>query len=161
MLHYLTILLIDDDRNSRNQFFLALDLLKVNKACICFDNHIDAMSYAAEQQIKPDYIFLKTIKPVSNGKQGLDDVKNAPCMEHVPVILYATSFDPNDLVQVKHLGAADWLVKQSDLHILKNALKSIFIPNRTLAAHRKRKRAMVHKSSNGHSNKDKQTGLPV
>ncbi|WP_212004218.1 hypothetical protein [Chitinophaga sp. HK235] len=122
----ITCLLIDEQKDSRNQFFLALDLLQISKACICFDNPGQALSYAAMHQWKPDYIFLRTNRPALDGKNNLGHLQRLPLLADVPVIFYAKEFCPDDMTRMKYLGAADWLIKSSDLHALRDGLKLIF-----------------------------------
>lgn len=118
--------LIDEMRDNRNQFFLALDLLQVTQACICFDNAAHALSYATGQQGKPDYIFLHTRRPAVDGVRQLEEILQSPLLKDVPVIFYAQSFDPEDMTRMKFMGATDWMVKPSNLHALRDGLRMIF-----------------------------------
>ncbi|MBC9910272.1 response regulator [Chitinophaga varians] len=118
--------LIDEMRDNRNQFFLALDLLQVTQACICFDNAAHALSYATRQPGKPDYIFLHTRRPAVDGIRQLEEIQQSPVLKDVPVIFYAPSFDPEDMTRMKFMGAADWMVKPSGVHALRDGLKLIF-----------------------------------
>ncbi|NML39201.1 response regulator [Chitinophaga sp. G-6-1-13] len=118
--------LIDDVRDNRNQFFLALDLLQVTQACICFDNAAHALSYATRQPGKPDYIFLHTRRPAVDGVRQLEEILQSQLLKDVPVIFYAPSFDPEDMTRMKFMGATDWMVKPSNLHALRDGLRLIF-----------------------------------
>lgn len=118
--------LIDDIRDNRNQFFLALDLLQVTQACICFDNAGHALSYTTRQPGKPDYIFLHTRRPAVDGIRQLGEILQSPLLKDVPVIFYAPSFNPEDMTRMKFMGATDWMVKPSNLHALRDGLKLIF-----------------------------------
>ncbi|QJB31158.1 response regulator [Chitinophaga oryzae] len=118
--------LIDEVRDNRNQFFLALDLLQATRACICFDNAPHALSYAAQQAYKPDYIFLHTRQPGIDGVRQLEELLQSPLLADVPVIFYAASFNPEDMTRMKFMGATDWMVKPSNLHALRDGLKLIF-----------------------------------
>jgi CheY-like chemotaxis protein len=126
MKHKFSCFLIDESRDNRNQFFLALDLLQMTQACICFDNAPHALSYAAQQADKPDYIFLHTRQPAVDGIRQLEEIVKSPLLKDVPVIFYAASFVPEDMTRMKFLGAADWMVKPSNLHALRDGLKLIF-----------------------------------
>lgn len=118
--------LIDEQRDNRNQFFLALDLLQATKACICFDNAAHALSYAAQQTGKPDYIFLHTRQPAVDGCRQLEELLKSPLLADVPVVFYAATFNPEDMTRMKFLGATDWMVKPSNLHALRDGLRLIF-----------------------------------
>ncbi|SKA42801.1 Response regulator receiver domain-containing protein [Chitinophaga eiseniae] len=118
--------LIDEIRDNRNQFFLALDLLQATRACICFDNATHALSYAAQKGGKPDYIFLHTRQPGLDGVRQLEALQQSPLLADVPVIFYAASFNPEDMTRMKFMGATDWMVKPSNLHALRDGLKLIF-----------------------------------
>jgi CheY-like chemotaxis protein len=62
----------------------------------------------------PSLIFLDLNMPRLNGRKVLFELKNNPEYRNIPVIIYGTSSNEKDRAELKALGAADYLVKQSD-----------------------------------------------
>jgi CheY-like chemotaxis protein len=65
--------------------------------------------------------------PRINGRQVLFELKNDPAYINIPVIIYSTSSNEKDRAELKALGAADYLVKQSDYCALKTELTTILL----------------------------------
>ncbi len=73
----------------------------------------------------PDLIFLDLNMPKLNGKQVLKEIKRSHALQHVPVIMYSTSFAPHDIQEVTYLGAAFHLLKPSRFDDLCKSLRVI------------------------------------
>jgi CheY-like chemotaxis protein len=138
-------LLIDPDRDRRNQFYLALDLLCVSKACISQDNTSKALDYFKKHPgLIPDYIFLDSLLPSDEVPHFLRELRKIKRLKQVPVIWYAPSFAPEQQQAIREAGFAAGLAKQSDLYKLKGNLKVLFqselqeivVPDETSAATR-------------------------
>ncbi|RFS20201.1 hypothetical protein DVR12_21025 [Chitinophaga silvatica] len=117
-------LLIDADRDRRNQFFMALDLLGNSKACICQDNLESAIEYLKTHQdsFTPDYIFLDA---EANQTTLVPSFPSA-LKTNVPVIWYSGSYHSSCEISLKQEGWAAGLTKQSNLLQLKANLKTLF-----------------------------------
>ncbi|HEY8957577.1 hypothetical protein [Chitinophaga sp.] len=138
-------LLIDPDRDRRNQFYLALDLLNVSKACIAQDNTSKALDYFKKHpDLIPDYIFLDSLLPSDETPRFLKELRKIKRLVQVPVIWYAASFDADQQQAIREAGFAAGLAKQSDVHKLKGNLQVLFrselqgtvVPDETSAATR-------------------------
>ncbi|HEY9257960.1 response regulator [Chitinophaga sp.] len=123
----LTSLLIDPDRDRRNQFYLALDLLNISKACVAQDNTTRALEYLKKQSgFTPDYIFLDSLQPSDEAILFLREVRKVKRLKQVPLIWYAASFEPAQQEAIREAGFAAGLAKQDNLHKLKENLKVLF-----------------------------------
>jgi CheY-like chemotaxis protein len=118
---------IDPDRDRRNQFYLALDLLNVSKACISQDNTSKALDYFKKHpDLVPDYIFLDSLLPSDETPQFLRELRKIKRLKQVPVIWYAASFERDQQQAIREAGFAAGLAKQSDLYKLKGNLTVLF-----------------------------------
>jgi|GEM_PF-1131738 len=123
----LTSLLIDPDRDRRNQFYLALDLLNISKACISQDNTSRALDYFKKHAgFTPDYIFLDSLQPSDEAVFFLQEMRKIKRLKQVPLIWYAASFEPVQQQFIREAGFAAGLAKQENVHKLKENLKVLF-----------------------------------
>ena len=117
-------LLIDPDRDRRNQFFMALDLLGNSKACICQDSVESALHYLTQAGFSPDFIFMdaeanqSTLLPVFPAA-----LKNQ--LPKTPIVWYSGSYHASAGTILKREGWAAGLTKQGNLLQLKAALKEL------------------------------------
>ncbi|MFY0256307.1 hypothetical protein ACDQ55_20395 [Chitinophaga sp. 30R24] len=122
----LTSLLIDPDRDRRNQFYLALDLLSISKACISQDNISNALDYLKKNpDFKPDYIFLDSLQPADEASSFLKEIRKMKRLKLVPLIWYAASWEPEHMQAIHESGFAAGLAKQDSLHALKEHLSAL------------------------------------
>jgi CheY-like chemotaxis protein len=64
-----------------------------------------------EIEPKPDLILLDIVMPKKGGFEVMEEMKNNPELEKIPVIVISNSGQPVELDKAKKLGARDWLVK--------------------------------------------------
>jgi CheY-like chemotaxis protein len=128
-----TLLLVDDDEDDRILFQEAVSVL--DKSIQCWtatdgQHALQILSY--DLVVLPDLIFLDLNMPRMNGLEFLHAIKGNRSLRSIPVIIYSTSCNPNDIAQAKNLGALDFLTKPSDfndlysklIHVLNRHLKS-------------------------------------
>lgn len=61
----------------------------------------------------PDIILLDMILPKKNGFEVLQEMKQEPALQHIPVLVLSNLGQDQDIEQAKALGAADYLVKSN------------------------------------------------
>ena len=108
----MTIFLVDDDEDDRKLFFEAA--VEIDKTIICVGapNGDDALSYLGDgANSVPDYIFLDLRMPGMSGQDCLEEIKRDPRLSRVPVIVYTTSREVKDSIELKRLGAAHFMSK--------------------------------------------------
>ena len=129
----ISCLLIDPDRDRRNQFFMALDLLGNSKACICQDSVESALNYLKEQVgFSPDFIFMDA----EANQSTLLPVFPAALKNQLPkttIVWYSGSYHASAEIALKKAGWATGLTKLSNLLQLKAALKSLLEQDFTVA----------------------------
>ena len=108
----MTILLVDDDEDDRKLFCEAAAEIDNTIICVAAPNGDEALSYLADRgNDVPDYIFLDLRMPGLSGQDCLEEIKKDPRLARVPVIVYTTSKEVKDSIELKRLGAAHFMSK--------------------------------------------------
>jgi CheY-like chemotaxis protein len=121
----MVILVVDDDIDDLSFFTDALKELDPQIECVTAMNGIEALRRLENLSVRPDYIFLDLNMPKMNGKQCLKHIKNSVLFQSIPVIIYSTSRQPDDMDEVRELGAAAFLVKPNKFQQLKEEIAAI------------------------------------
>jgi CheY-like chemotaxis protein len=119
-------LLIDDDLDDHEIFSMALEEIQFDFQLTSAYNATQALDMLKSGKATPDFIFLDLNMPRINGKQCLVEIKNIPRVESIPVIIYSTSSEIKDLLEVQRLGAEAYIVKSSSIKDLVSALTDFF-----------------------------------
>lgn len=122
----MVILNVDDDQEDREFFCMAMLEIDHSAICLTANSGIEALAILKKQNPLPDYIFLDINMPMMNGKQCLKELKSIPDLKEIPVIMYSTSTDTNEIKECYRLGAEDFLIKPNNYQKLVNDLTSIF-----------------------------------
>ncbi|MEO8150684.1 MAG: response regulator [Bacteroidia bacterium] len=118
------VLFVDDDADDQYLFKDALSELQNVPECIIANNGLDALEKIAWPP-PPDIIFLDINMPVMDGFECLSILKRQDRYKDIPVIIYSTSSQPNDVERSKKLGASLFLTKPNNFTFLIEALNKI------------------------------------
>jgi len=109
---HITILLVDDDEDDRKLFFEAVKEVDNKIRCISAGNCQEALHYLkTETNILPDFIFLDLRMPGYSGKKCLEEIKKDARLLPIPVIIYTTSREVNESIELKKMGAVYFMSK--------------------------------------------------
>jgi CheY-like chemotaxis protein len=122
----MVIFYADDDVEDCELFREALFHLDSAITCITAKDGREALAYLHHSQELPDYIFLDINMPLINGKQCLIEIKNTNTLKQIPVVMYSTTSDTNEIKEYYKLGAHDFLIKPNNFITLCESLDSIF-----------------------------------
>jgi CheY-like chemotaxis protein len=64
-----------------------------------------------DKQVLPACIVLDMNMPIMNGIQTLEAIKKSPVYKSIPVFLFSTSSNPNDVAATNELGAEAFITK--------------------------------------------------
>jgi CheY-like chemotaxis protein len=120
--------IVDDDID--DQQFLIEALVENNPLSQCFtaSNGEEAITYLTNAIVPtPDVIFLDLNMPRLNGKQCLVMLKNSLSFQHIPVIIYSTTSNKQEIQEINELGASYFLIKPDSFKELREELASIEI----------------------------------
>ena len=104
-----TILLIEDDPFLSS--VLRLKLEKEGFKVIRAADGEEAIHFLTDQGIKPELILLDLILPKKNGFEVLENIRQDPLLEKLPVIIISNLGQPSDIERGKALGIIDYFVK--------------------------------------------------
>jgi DNA-binding response OmpR family regulator len=122
------VLIIDDDTEDRELFLEALKEVDGNIKGISAQDGREAMRLLEnELVILPDFIFLDINMPIMNGKECLINLKKHRKLKAIPIVMYSTTSDTNEIKDFYKLGAYDFLIKPSNFRNLVEALESIIV----------------------------------
>lgn len=116
----------DDDREDCEFFAEALQQIDADLKTIIARDGREALAFLNHTQQLPDYIFLDINMPLVNGKECLIEIKKNPRLARIPVIMYSTTSDTNEIKEYYKLGAHDFLIKPNNFNVLCESLESIF-----------------------------------
>jgi CheY-like chemotaxis protein len=125
------VLIIDDDTEDRELFHEAIGEVDSSIKCYTAKDGKEALSMMTrELVVLPDYIFLDINMPVMNGRECLTEIKKNSKLRAIPVIMYSTTSDTNEIRGYYTLGAHDFLIKPHNFKKLVEALNSIIVKNK-------------------------------
>lgn len=118
--------IIDDDPDDRE---ILIDLVKsIDGEIILWEstNGDEALTKLQRQTERlPDIIFLDLNMPKVNGIECLKTLKTIETLRNIPVHIYSTSAEKNDVDRTLRLGAAGFITKTSNLADLNAKLRNI------------------------------------
>ena len=124
------IFVIDDDIDDQELFIEAVKEIDAGIQCDCASNGEEALDLLGKADTLPDLIFLDLNMPRLNGKQCLERLKSNKDLRNIPVIIYSTSSQENDVRDTLALGAIHFLTKPSSFHELCDTLGGLFQKSR-------------------------------
>jgi CheY-like chemotaxis protein len=123
---YPNVLLIDDDDDDQFIFLGALKEIAPDSRCHISNNALEAFQYLHAVAEVPDMLFLDLNMPMMNGFEFLLILKKDIRFSPIPVIIFSTSDNPEDLDRANELGALQFITKTADIQLLKKDLFDIF-----------------------------------
>lgn len=103
----MNILLVEDDSFFQN--FYSKKLLESNFRVEIAGNGSEALMKM--QESKPDVILLDLIMPVMDGFQVLETVSKNELLKTIPILVFSTLGQDEDIEKAKSLGATDYVNK--------------------------------------------------
>jgi CheY-like chemotaxis protein len=118
------IMLIDDDPDDQLFFRDAIQLMHPELACELASSCQEAFRLL-KLPPPPEFIFMDLNMPVMNGFDCLVYLKNHELYREIPVVIFTTSKNLQDISRTRQLGASYFLTKPDDFNILCKKLKKI------------------------------------
>lgn len=123
----MNVLYVDDDAEDKEFFVEALKEIDSSIFCNTASNGLEALDYLTQKQNLPSCIFLDINMPLMDGKTCLAEIKKETRLTNIPVVMYSTTSDTNQIRECYKLGAFDFLIKPNTLQKLSEDLTSIFV----------------------------------
>ncbi len=122
-----TCILIDDDEDDHCFFTAALKGQSIKIHCTHYLKPREAMEKISQHRgTQPACIFIDLNMPQLTGLECLRILKETPALSDIPIIIYSTSSNPNDIETCKRLGATDYLIKPHSIDALTSSLSAFF-----------------------------------
>jgi CheY-like chemotaxis protein len=125
------ILIIDDDSEDSELFCEAVSEVDATISCLKAKDGKEALRLLNGMSTLPDYIFLDINMPIMNGRECLVEIKKNRRFSSIPVIMYSTTSDTNEIRGYYALGAYDFLIKPPNFSKLVEALGSIIVSSKS------------------------------
>ena len=110
----MTILYAEDDDEDRELMSEALKEIDPSISCIVAHHGQNALEILSESDELPDYIFLDVNMPVMDGKKCLKELKKDTRYKEIPVIIYSTTSNEQEIEELYALGASNFIRKHND-----------------------------------------------
>ena len=140
-----TYFIVDDDPD--DQQFLIEALVENDPTCRCFtaSDGQEAITNLSDATISiPDVIFLDLNMPLMNGRECLTALKRATLLQHIPVIIYSTTSNIEEIREILGQGASYFLMKKYSFKELREEIALITLKiNNGLAIAQESKRSIV------------------
>jgi CheY-like chemotaxis protein len=104
------ILAVDDDVEDCELFCDAIQEIDSSIIIVKARNGEEALNALTENILLPDFIFLDINMPLMDGKACLNQIRKDKKYKDIPVVMYSTSKNEDEIRQYKALGA-NFLVK--------------------------------------------------
>jgi two-component system, response regulator len=133
MARNLTILIVDDDEDD---FFLVQSAFQAKVKSVdlrLVQDGEEMMGYlrqegkfeTPESSPLPCLILLDINMPRMNGMMALGEIKADPAFKHIPVVMFTTSNDTDDITACYRLGANAFMVKPASYEQLVTAVSGL------------------------------------
>src|SRR5687767_11638242 len=107
----MNIFYADDDEDDREIFCIAIEQINPAIKVTFSRDGQEALNILTTQSTPPNFIFLDVNMPKMNGVECLIKLKSDNRLKNIPVIMYSTTSDSNEINKLLLLGAADFVVK--------------------------------------------------
>jgi CheY-like chemotaxis protein len=123
------IVLADDDSDDRELFEEAVTVVDPRiKISMAKDG--EELMELLKTNSTLDMIFLDLNMPKKNGKECLTEIMESNILKNIPVIIYTTSLNPDDIEETFNHGAHHFFRKPNSYEELKNILHKLLRDSR-------------------------------
>jgi CheY-like chemotaxis protein len=124
------ILLVEDNPGDVRLTMEALKECKVRNKLYVVEDGIEALAFLRKQGKyanfpRPDLILLDLNLPVKDGRAVLTEIKEAPSLRRIPVVILTTSKAEEDIIKTYDLHANCYITKPVDFDQFINIVKKI------------------------------------
>ena len=121
----MTILYADDDPDDCELVCEALHDVDPSILFMTANDGYEALAILRKNRRLPDYIFLDINMPKMDGKTCLLELKKDQRLKNIPVVIYSTTTNTNEIVEMFDLGAFEFISKAHTVDELRTSLNRI------------------------------------
>ena len=124
------ILLVEDNPGDARLTKEALREAKVRNTLNHVENGIEALAFLRQEgeyadAPRPDLVFLDLNLPRMDGREVLREIKNAPDLRRIPVVILTSSGAEQDILSTYELHANCYITKPVDMQGFLTVVKSV------------------------------------
>lgn len=105
------IFLVDDDSEDQEFFFDALSEVDTPTRLSVFDNGTAVIEELHSSSPLPEVIFLDLYMPGMDGEECVQKIREGKAFDQIPIVIYSTSYDSQQIERLFNLGANHFLQK--------------------------------------------------
>ena len=117
------VMYVDDDEDDRDIFTEVIRAVRPDLQLILAKDGTDALA-KLQTFSNPICMYIDMNMPKMNGMQLLALLKQQPQFKSIPAYILTTALTPGQSMELKNLGANDYLIKPSSFDEFKNLLRS-------------------------------------
>lgn len=128
----LYILIAEDDADDRFLLETAFRECGFNDELVFVENGVELVHFLSTQNGKsnltkrfPGFIMLDLNMPKKDGREVLKEVKENPLYRKIPIIVFTTTKNENEIVRCYELGANSYVVKPVNFEELVKVIRDI------------------------------------
>lgn len=126
------ILIAEDDADDRFLLKTAFEEKGYDDKIEFVENGVELLKFLHDIASKnsnqinfPGFIMLDLNMPKKNGREALQEIKQHPMFKAIPVIVYTTTKNENEIKRCYELGANTYIVKPSRFESLLKTIEDI------------------------------------
>ncbi len=124
------ILLVEDNPGDARLTIEAMRIAKLSNRMHVVEDGIEAMEYLRRQgrfadAPRPDLVLLDLNLPKKDGREVLAEMKSAPDLKRIPVVVLTTSQAEEDVVRAYNLHANCYVTKPADFEQFMRVVRQI------------------------------------
>jgi CheY-like chemotaxis protein len=126
-----TILIADDDPDDRLLTREAIEESRLNNDLRFVEDGEELLEFLrregryADGAPRPGVILLDLNMPRKDGREALREIKSDPELQRIPVVVFTTSSDEEDIMKTYSLGANSFITKPATLAALTDVMRSV------------------------------------
>lgn len=115
----------DDDADDQDLFHEIVKGLNMGHTVSSHFNGMELMNSLKNNGNTPHLVFLDLNMPFKNGFEVLEEIRMDEKLKHLPVIIFSTSDNPQNIAICKNLGATGYLRKPTSYPEMKSMIRTI------------------------------------
>lgn len=120
----LHVVLADDDTDDSFIFNAAVEQAKLPVSLTITENGLELLNYLDSEK-HPDIIFLDINMPLTNGIECLQTIRSNNKFNHVPVVMYSTTNNKQNVEACYNAGANLFIVKPNTFEEINKMVRTI------------------------------------
>jgi CheY-like chemotaxis protein len=124
-----TILVAEDDADDRFLVRAAFDETGNKDTLLFVENGVEVMEALnlriTKGETLPQLILLDLNMPKKDGREVLKELKQHPLLKKIPVIIFSTTNNPQEIARCYDLGANSYITKPNSFEQLINILSAV------------------------------------